>query len=278
MRALGMALNLHILSSLAHALCAPRFSGTGTPGHRRCAALLGSREPPSAPNPNPLQQFLTQPLLQASKELNPVALQQTLTKMFLYSAALGPCLDNYHGLFDVLNYKQGVPIVLTFNDHTVLKTAAWVPFLFGFAGVSMSFIVLTLDSYYARSSGVRPSPPSWSKVLYGISFFSAQYYLSGLLDKMELDIPRMHASLLALLGVGSALFDASAAGLLLGLLTAAAGTGTELLLVNALGLYSYTHADVSGVCSWIPWVYFLGAFAVGNLARKVYSEELTRVP
>ena len=46
------------------------------------------------------------------------------------------------------------------------------------------------------------------------------------------------------------------------------GHVSQVVLVSQ-DIYQYTHADFYGVCSWIPWVYFLGAPAVGNLARGV---------
>lgn len=59
------------------------------------------------------------------------------------------------------------------------------------------------------------------------------------------------------------------AGFAMGGLTALAGPIIEIILIRQLGLYHYTHADAIGVPSWIPWVYFCGAPAVGNLGRKV---------
>lgn len=56
-------------------------------------------------------------------------------------------------------------------------------------------------------------------------------------------------------------------GLLVSFLTAVAGPVTEILLINGFKLYHYNDADFYGIDSWIPWVYFLGGQAVGNLAR-----------
>ena len=197
------------------------------------------------------------------------AWRTTLSRMFLYSACLGPLLDNYHGLFNVLTYREGVPIILQMQGHTFLKTALWVPPLFGFAGVAMSAIVLVLDERLP-SSPVALNP-SWSKVLYGISFFSAQYYLSGLLDFVSIENLTIHVILAVLAVAGWVVFDFTTAGLLLGIATAIAGPIAEIIITD-LGLYSYTHADLLQVCSWIPWVYFLGAPAVGNLARRVFRD------
>lgn len=57
-------------------------------------------------------------------------------------------------------------------------------------------------------------------------------------------------------------------------LTAVAGPIIEIGLIKQLGLYHYTHAGSLGIPSWIPWVYFCGSPAVGNLGRKVRMELL----
>ena len=212
-------------------------------------------------------------LKDAFSTIDTKAAKMTLGRMFVYSAALGPLLDNYHGLFNVLNYKEGVPLLLQLNAHTVLKTAIWVPPLFGFAGITMASLTLVGDSFLKTNRSL--AEPSWSKVFYGISFFSAQYYLSGLLDSLGLPSAAIHLILASLACLGFLLFDTSFTGLLVGICTALAGPAAELLLINGSNgqLYSYTHADWFGICSWIPWVYLLGAPAVGNLARRVYLDE-----
>ena len=62
-----------------------------------------------------------------------------------------------------------------------------------------------------------------------------------------------------------------AAGALMASITALAGPGTEMFLINKLGLYHYSHPAVWGIPTWIPWVYFCGCPAVGNLGRKISS-------
>jgi hypothetical protein len=204
---------------------------------------------------------------------------QTLLKMFVISAPLGMMLDNYHGLFNVLSYADnGLSLILGSYDHVFLKTALWVPVLFGFAGVVMSYIVLKLDQLFSSSSNDKlttpQASPSWPFIFYGISYFSAQYYMSGLLDYSltATDGPvAIHAYLAATTVIGILLFDRSAAGLLLAGLTALAGPVAEIFIINVFHAYQYTHADWFGICSWIPWIYATGAPAVGNLARRIYS-------
>ena len=197
---------------------------------------------------------------------------RTTAAMALISAPLGMLLDNQHGLFGVLEYAH--PLQLTAFGKVVLKTAIWVPALFGFAGFAMSAIVLVLDDLLRTLP--RKRAPSWPRVLYGISAFSVQYYVSGLLDAVLREPSGIvtHATLAAMAAAGFDIFDGTVAGFLLAVATAVAGPVTEVLLINVAHLYTYTHADAFGVCSWIPYVYFMGAPAVANLARKV----LTTVP
>eukprot|EP01041_Mallomonas_annulata_P010260 gene10260-21405_t len=195
---------------------------------------------------------------------------KTLTTMFVVSGPLGMFLDNYHGLFGVLHYFGDSAITLSYNGNIFLKSALWVPILFGVAGLAMSAILMLLDD--KCKSTLEEMDPDWPKTLYGISFFSGQYYISGLLDSIGAPVPLMHVSLAAIAAAGFLLFDRSAAGLALGAATAIAGPVAEIFLVNRLHLYEYTHADFVGVCSWIPWVYLLGAPAVGNLSRRLHLD------
>ena len=200
----------------------------------------------------------------------------TAVQMFAISAPLGMLLDNYHGLFGVLRYTTDLSIQLAVPGASgpFLRTAFWVPPLFGAAGVVMSAIILYLDKHLQTPECA--ANPSWSRTWLSVSFFSFQYYLSGLFDSIvgsdPGSIPSLHAGLATMALVGWQLFDGSIAGLWLALATAVAGPAAELFLVNVPGLYSYTHGDLYGICSWIPWVYFLGAPAVGNLARRVQRD------
>jgi hypothetical protein len=102
--------------------------------------------------------------------------------------------------------------------------------------------------------------PTWPKVLYGISMFSAQYYISGLLDYTMINSTLINAILAIAAIVGYIFFDGSTAGFLLACATATGGPLAEIFLINIPHLYQYTHADFMGICTWIPWVYFLGMY------------------
>lgn len=67
-------------------------------------------------------------------------------------------------------------------------------------------------------------------------------------------------------------FDRTPQGFGMAALTAVCGPLVEIGLINLLGLYDYSHPLVLGVPTWIPWVYFCGGPAVGNLGRRVWHE------
>jgi len=195
------------------------------------------------------------------------AFLQVMAMMTVAGAMLGPWLDGQHGAFGVLEYHQ--PFNLEIGESIILKTALWVPPLFGVAGFLIGFLYLYFDDFFKTDPG--RTMPNGPHVLYGISFFAAQYYLSGLLAHGGVGLVPLH-SMLALLAVaGFAAFDGTKAGLLVSLATAVGGPAIEIGLVNGFDMYHYTAADFYGIDSWIPWVYFLGGPAVGNLSRALWA-------
>jgi hypothetical protein len=48
--------------------------------------------------------------------------------------------------------------------------------------------------------------------------------------------------------------------------------GAVGMQINGLDLYAYTYPDILGTPSWIAWVYFCGAPAVGNLGRRIRAD------
>jgi hypothetical protein len=162
----------------------------------------------------------------------------TVTKVAALSAPLGVLLDNQHGLFGTLDYHT-MQVTLSIGDTTLLRTAAWVPFLFSFAGALMSYLILILDKILKTDQTTRQ--PTWAKVNYGISAFSAQYYLSGLLDSVSVNVGttpleiNLILSLLAILGF--LVFDSSIAGLVLAISTGTSKFKFRFQDQEALSLY-----------------------------------------
>eukprot|EP00850_Spirogloea_muscicola_P009641 SM000054S18127 [mRNA] locus=s54:753473:755547:+ [translate_table: standard] len=163
-----------------------------------------------------------------------------------------------------------------------LETCWWVPLLFGVAAVilGLSHPLLdrtrmlegfrTLDFMFA-SSPMGGKAPSWLFVNAGISSFTWQYALSGVLAEASGGSDPSLGACLFLFAVAQwATYDHTKGGLLMAILCAIGGPSLEIVLINVGGLYSYTHPDILGIPLWIPWVYFAGAPAVGNLGRRVF--------
>lgn len=121
---------------------------------------------------------------------------------------------------------------------------------------------------------------SWPWVLLCIALFVTQYGLSGMLEQPLLGktleelggVPVLDVVLASYALLLWAVFDASPQGFAMAALTALCGPVIEVLLINAGGLYHYTHPVLFGaVPTWIGWVYFAGGPAVGNLGRIVWQ-------
>lgn len=192
--------------------------------------------------------------------------------MFGAGAVLGPVLDGTaHGNFGVLSYHNPPPISVGIAGFTFFKTAIWVPFLFGIAGALIGGLFAFMDDKVATPQEQRKTTTAFT--LFAVGSFCLNYLISGFMwAKGVVSAPIFFV--LALWALAQwRLFDKSAAGLLVALATAIGGPIIELFLVNApwWDLYGYAEADFFGVDSWIPWVYFCGATAVGLVARLVRS-------
>ena len=208
--------------------------------------------------------------------------------MWLAAAALGPVCDGRHSSHDVLHYNAdsilGPPWLFHApgSEQVLLETCWWVPVAFGGAGVVLGASHPLLDR--AWGGGLR-EPPGWPLVLVSIVAFVACYDLSGQLAQaaaaadasgaahlLPVDLPLLCCA------VGFfVLFERSRGGLLMMVLLAAIGPATEVGLINQLHLYAYTHPDVAGIPTWIPWVYAAGGPPNGALGRQVLHELTTRM-
>ena len=200
--------------------------------------------------------------------------------MALCGAALGPFLDSFHSAFGVLQYDEPITVTLWGTpSNPALITASWVPVLFGVAGWLIGWLYIILDVILVdpntnnknkyNNNLQQPSPP---KILVGISLFTLQYWLSGVLVATDI-VDR--TGILNVMSVYAALAFVALDGSLAGLVTSAAtALGGPLIEVGLLSLsrmhlmpgggYHYNDLGETGYFPlWILPVYFLGGPAVG---------------
>jgi hypothetical protein len=188
---------------------------------------------------------------------------------------LGPFLDTYHSTFGVLHYEHPITAALWSSADPALITAWWVPELFGVAGFLIGWLYIGLDAGLSSSSK-RPSVP---KILVGISFFTFQYWFSGVLVAIGMDRVTILNIMSAMAAIGFVALDGSLAGLVTSTATAVGGPLIEigLLSLTRAGMlgengYAYTDLGETGFFPlWICPVYFLGGPANGNLARGLWN-------
>lgn len=196
-------------------------------------------------------------------------------------AALGPFLDSYHSAFGVLQYRHPITVQLWGSqEYPGLTTAWWVPELFGLAGLLIGWLYVMLDVVPLGMNGAFSDSknPSVPKILLGISFFTFQYWLSGLLFRLEITRTIILVIMSLLAAAGFSILDRSKSGFIVSTATALGGPLIEagLIFLTRKGWfeYGYQYLDLgeTGLFPlWIIPVYFLGGPAVGNLARGVWK-------
>lgn len=200
--------------------------------------------------------------------------------MTVCGAALGPFLDSYHSAFGVLQYNEPIRFILWGSEtYPALTTAWWVPELFGLAGFLIGWLYILLDEVLLESPNDKRRRPSPPKTLAGISFFTLQYWLSGILVQSKILDRTGILNLMSLLAAGGFLFfDGTFSGFIASLATCFGGPLIEagLITVTSAGImsggYHYTDLGESGFFPlWIVPVYFLGGPANGNLARGFWN-------
>ena len=183
------------------------------------------------------------------------------------------------------------PILPGFGNGPELLTCVttyWVPPLFGLAGFLIGWLYIWLDAVFfaqkqddaaiASDGNTTLNPrlhPSIPKVLIGISFFTFQYWLSGILFAHRFD----RSFTLALMGMlaagGFVALDGTLSGFVTSLATSIGGPLIELGLISFLpGSWAYHYNDLGETGFfplWIVPVYFLGGPANGNLARAFWN-------
>lgn len=198
-----------------------------------------------------------------------------LVAMASAGALLGPILDGFHSRFGVLTYHNPAPFAVEVFNFELCQTAAWVPPMFGLAGIIIGTLYAVLDRFL--QSPPESLSPSGAKVLLGIACFVVQYWLSGILlgptEGLALGGEWLLGGsqvLLWLLALAHwRVFDNTRAGAIVSALTALGGPLIEIGILNFPGwdVYAYALPDFFRIPAWISAVYFCGGPAVGNLAR-----------
>jgi hypothetical protein len=113
--------------------------------------------------------------------------------------------------------------------------------------------------------------PSIPTIFLGISLFTFQYWLSGVMFATHLDRTLIFTIMSAVAATGYWTLDGTVTGFITSTATALGGPLIEVFLLSTLtghGGYHYTDPGETGFFPlWIVPVYFLGGPAVGNLAR-----------
>ncbi|KAL7555167.1 hypothetical protein ACHAWF_018780 [Thalassiosira exigua] len=203
--------------------------------------------------------------------------------MALCGAALGPFLDSYHSLFGVLTYDTPLvyPLLGSMGEGPALLTCVttyWVPPLFGIAGFLIGWLYIWLDALFQEGGDSNQAlvqlHPTIPKVLIGISYFTFQYFLSGILFANQMDRTSIFLIMSTLAAGGFYALDGTLAGLITSVATAVGGPLIEVGLISSLPApwgYHYNDPGETGFFPlWIVPVYFLGGPANGNLARAFW--------
>ena len=239
----------------------------------RSVIFLSEHDDVDSMNSPPLERIVTKITSDPKRSINFSLL------MTVCGALLGPFLDSYHSLFGVLTYNT--PLVFpilgsigTGPDLLTCVTSLWVPPLFGLAGFLIGWLYILCDTVTsdATHSQLHPSIP---KVLVGISYFTLQYWLSGILFSHGIDRSSILATMSVLAAGGFYLLDGTISGLFTSAATAVGGPLIEVGLISSLPDswgYHYNDAGETGFFPlWIIPVYFLGGPANGNLARGFWD-------
>jgi hypothetical protein len=130
----------------------------------------------------------------------------------------------------------------------------------------------------AATAAAPRHPPTPPKILVGISIFTFQYWLSGIMFQSQVDRTTILNIMSVISGVGFLALDGTMAGFLTSAATALGGPLIEVGLLSASlngylpGGYHYNDPGETGFFPlWILPVYFLGGPAVGNLARGFWT-------
>jgi hypothetical protein len=172
-------------------------------------------------------------------------------RLTLLGAVIGPFLDRAHAWTGAIAYDTPV---------TPLGVPWWVSLVYMGAALGIGLSHPALDRVLRRPQRVAITPRGLAAAFAGMVVL---WIGSGL-------IPASNGVIALVLTAGAGLllwaFDRTWQGVVLAVGTGLGGVVVEATLVR-LDLFHHTRPDVLGLPVWLPFVYFGGSVAIGNLAR-----------
>jgi hypothetical protein len=172
-------------------------------------------------------------------------------RLALLGAVIGPFLDRAHAWTGAIAYDTPV---------TPLGVPWWVSLVYLGAALGIGLTHPALDRVLRRPQRVALTPRVLAA---GFASMVVLWIGSGL-------IPASNAVIALVLVAGAGgmwwAFDGTWQGVVLAAGTGMGGVVVEATLVR-LGLFHHTRPDVLGLPVWLPFVYFGGSVAIGNLSR-----------
>mgnify|MGYP000022261924 CR=1 FL=1 len=187
----------------------------------------------------------------------------SIVGIFLIGAFFGTLGDYFHMISHTDGYLDPLFPLPTGQPF-------WVPFLFGFAILSVSLNHPLADHWADRYFQIKtPQTGSLPLILVGCLALFFLYVASGFLP-LETGGSRDILLALGALAIWG-IFDRTAKGFILALATAIIGTAVEIALTH-FGAFYYlpSVANFWGVPTWLPWLYFAVSTTIGNLGRFAF--------
>jgi hypothetical protein len=141
----------------------------------------------------------------------------------------------------------------------------WTPLLFGGATLAMGIARIQFDRWL-KCPWLRSGRRNWTRGIAGLAAFLILYSVSGFIPGGAGGVSDV---VLAVLCIGLWWkLDRTWQGLVFGAVSAVMGTLVEATLVrNGVFYYLPEFSNLGGVPSWLPWLYFAAAAAVGHISR-----------
>lgn len=176
-------------------------------------------------------------------------------RLALLGATLGVALDWVHVATGTTAY----------TSPAVFGLAWWVPLLFGGAAVAMGLARPLAERLTRRTRDRMTMELTAGGAATGLAIFVLAYLSSAFLALPSLVMAAI-ISVFFLCAWGTS--DGTSLGFWLALLTAAVGTGVEVIL-TAAGAFTHHYQELAGVAAWLPPLYATGQMGVGAVGKRL---------